>query len=104
MMYISYTNIMPFKIRFNEDKNQLLKATRGIGFDEVIKHLKNGDLLAEKIHPHKTRSHQRLYIVKIDGYAYVVPFVVNVNKEEIFLKTAYPSRIYTKLYIKEGEK
>jgi hypothetical protein len=94
---------MALSIRFNEDKNQLLKATRGIGFDEAVKHLKNGDLLAEKIHPDKARSHQRLYIVKIESYAYVVPFVINEKKDEIFLKTIYPSRSYTKLYIKEGE-
>lgn len=95
---------MAFSIRFSEEKNQLLKATRGIGFDEVIQHLMGGDLLAEKIHPHKSRLHQRLYIVKIENYAYVVPYVINEQKEEIFLKTAYPSRRFTRLYIKEGDK
>ena len=95
---------MAFSIHFSEEKNQLLKATRGIGFDEVIQHLTSGDLLAEKMHPNKSRSHQRLYIVKIESYAYVVPFIINEQKEEVFLKTAYPSRRFTKLYIKGGGK
>ncbi len=94
---------MAFSIRFSEEKNQLLKATRGISFDDVILHLKNGDLLADKKHTDKARSHQRLYVVRIDNYAYAVPYVINELKREIFLKTAYPSRRFTKLYIEEGD-
>lgn len=32
-------------IRFNEEKNQLLKATRGIGFEEILDSIENGHLL-----------------------------------------------------------
>ncbi len=95
--------VMAFGIRFSEEKNQLLKATRGIGFDEVIRHLRGGALLADKKHIGKARSHQRLYIVKIENYAYVVPYVINEQKQEIFLKTVYPSRRFTKLYIRKGD-
>ena len=31
-----------------------------------------------------------MFIIKIDDYAYIIPFVENEN--EIFLKTIYPSR------------
>ena len=99
-MYYHY--IMPFSISFNEEKNELLKATRGIGFNEVIEHLKSGDLLADQDHPNQNRSNQRIYVVKIGKYTYVVPYVINNQKQEIFLKTIYPSRTYTKLYIKGG--
>jgi len=43
-----------------------------------------------------------MYILKIDNYAIIVPYVENDN--EIFLKTAFPSRKYTKRYGLKGEK
>jgi hypothetical protein len=91
---------MAFDINFNEEKNQLLKATRGIGFDEVIEAMSRGNLMADIAHLSKSRANQRLYVVKIKAYAYAVPYVVNVQKNEIFLKTAYPSSVLTKKYIK----
>jgi hypothetical protein len=93
---------MAFGIRFSEEKDLLLKATRGVGFEEVIQHLKNGDLLADKEHSDKARSHQRLYVVKIGNYAYVVPYVINRQTHEIFLKTVYPSRRFTRQFIRKG--
>ncbi|CAN5610157.1 hypothetical protein BH23PAT2_BH23PAT2_10280 [soil metagenome] len=48
------------------------------------------------------RSSQQLYVVEIVKYAYAVPYVINPQKNEIFLKTAYPSRALTKKYIKRG--
>ena len=95
---------MVFSIKFSEDKNQLLKATRGIGFEEVIHHLHNGGILADKVHHSNQRSNQRIYVIKVNKYAYVVPYILNKQNKEIFLKTIYPSRTYTKLYIKEGGK
>lgn len=94
---------MAFETRFSEEKNQILKATRGIGFEEVIQLLASGKLLDDRQHSDPNRSHQRIYIIQIDKYAYVVPYVINTKKEEIYLKTVYPSRKYTKQYINEGE-
>lgn len=94
---------MAFDIKFNEEKNQILKATRGIGFDEVINYIKAGNLLDDKLHPHLTKRHQRIYVLKIGEYAYVVPYVIDVDKQVIFLKTVYPSRKYTKQYSKRGK-
>lgn len=37
---------------------------------------------------------QKIYILEIENYAFVVPFVKNQN--EIFLKTPFPYRKYTK--------
>ena len=93
---------MAFSIRFSEEKNQLLKATRGVGFDEVILHLSSGGLLADKEHISQKRTHQRIYVIKIEKYVYVVPYVVNTQSNEIFLKTIYPSRKFTKQYFKKG--
>lgn len=91
---------MAFSINFNEEKNQLLKAIRGIGFDEVVEVISNGKSLADIAHPNIKRPNQRIYIVRIRNYAYVVPYVINEQKNEIFLKTIYASRVFTKRYIK----
>lgn len=94
---------MAFELKYSEEKNQILKATRAIGFEEVISCLAQGKLLDDTSHPGPSKSHQRIYIVQIDAYAYVVPCVINRKKEEMFLKTVYPSRKYTDKYIKKGE-
>lgn len=93
---------MALKLRYNEEKNQILKAKSGISFEDVINCITEGGLLADKHHPNPDKSHQRIYIVRINIYAYVVPYVID-RKEEIFLKTIYPSRKYTKQYTKKGE-
>ena len=94
---------MVFSIRFNEEKNQLLKATRRISFEDIIEALKSGQLLADIAHPSQKHPRQRLYIVKIKEYAYAVPYVYNTQKQEIFLKTIYPSRMLTRIYLKGGK-
>lgn len=91
---------MAFDINFSEEKNQLLKATRGVGFDEIIDAMHNGDLVADIAHPSQSRPNQRLYVIKIKKYAYAVPYVINPQRNEIFLKTAYVSRALTKKYMK----
>ncbi|HVA97082.1 MAG TPA: hypothetical protein VND99_05500 [Candidatus Acidoferrales bacterium] len=93
---------MAFSIGFNEEKNQLLKATRRVSFEDVIEALKERQLLADIAHPSLKHSQQRLYVVKIKKYAYAVPYISNERKQEIFLKTIYPSRILTKIYLKGG--
>lgn len=94
---------MAFTIRFNEEKNQLLKATRGIGFEDVLNSIKKKKLLDNIAHPSKKHPRQRLYVIEIKGYIYAVPYVVNTEKQEIFLKTIYPSRVLTKQYKKGGK-
>jgi len=89
---------MAFSITFNEEKNQLLKATRGICFEDAIVAIKEGGLLADLDHPLQNYPHQKMYIVKILGYVYAVPYLENKEKQEIFLKTVYPSRVFTKQY------
>jgi hypothetical protein len=94
---------MDLSIKFNEEKNQLLKSTIGIGFDEILIFIQNGNVLDDLKHPAAERSNQRLYLIKIEEHVYVVPYVIDKSKHEIFLKTIYPSRKYTNLYWK-GEK
>ncbi|HRN95873.1 MAG TPA: toxin [Candidatus Levybacteria bacterium] len=90
---------MAFSIRFNEEKNQLLKATRGISFENIINSIEKKEVLDSIAHPSKKYPHQRLYVIKIKGYIYAVPYIINREKQEIFLKTIYPSRLLTKKYL-----
>jgi len=83
---------------WNTEKNEKLKSERGITFEKVMLYIENGWLLDIINHPnHKEYSGQKIFIVNIDDYAYLVPFVDSEN--EIFLKTVIPSRKMTKKYI-----
>lgn len=92
---------MAFSISFNEEKNQLLKATRAICFEDVLEAIKKNQLLANSSNPNNQRPHQKIYIIEINRYAYVIPYVINEEKKEIFLKTIYPSRVFTRKYLKK---
>ncbi|HEX3046225.1 MAG TPA: hypothetical protein VHY08_15825 [Bacillota bacterium] len=53
-------------------------------------------------HPNSQKYQgQRIFIVNINGYAYLVPFVETAR--EVFLKTIIPSRKATKVYLR-GER
>lgn len=83
---------------WNEEKNQKLKEERDISFEEVVNTIENSDLLDEIDNPNKEKySSQKMYVVEIDSYAYLVPFVE--NEQKIFLKTIFPSRKATKKYL-----
>lgn len=94
---------MAFTIRFNLEKNQLIKSTRGIGFEEIVIAIKEKKIVDNIVHPSKKYSHQRMYVIEIKGYIYAIPYVINKEKQEIFLKTIYPSRVLMKFYKKGGK-
>lgn len=84
---------------WNNEKNQLLKSERKISFEEVVFHIENKDILDIVEHPNQERyKDQKIFIIDIDNYAYLVPFVE--SKREIFLKTIIPSRKATKKYLR----
>jgi len=83
---------------WNAEKNELLIIERGISFEEIVFYIENGGLLDDIAHPNKRDfSHQRIFIVAVDNYVYLVPHVE--SEEEIFLKTIIPSRKFTKIYL-----
>ena len=87
---------------WDPEKNQQLIEERGISFEEIIFHLQSDSLLDDVEHPNqKDYSHQRMYVVSIEDYVYLVPYVESEN--EIFLKTIIPSRKATKRYLGENE-
>lgn len=85
---------------WNHEKNQLLIASRNISFEEVIFNIERGNVLDIVEHPNQERyKGQRIFIVNIDDYAYLVPFVETEN--ELFLKTIIPSRKATAKYLRD---
>ncbi|HSX02631.1 MAG TPA: toxin [Candidatus Saccharimonadia bacterium] len=81
---------------WNETKNDKLREEREICFEDVVVAISEG-----KVHDVLAYPNQRFYIVGIQEYIYVVPFVEDEIK--IFLKTIYPSRKLTKKYLKGGK-
>ena len=86
-------------LNWNLEKNELLKAERGISFEEIALLIESGNILGIEENP--GHPNQKIYILEIENYAYIVPFVESEN--EIFLKTAFPSRKYTKRFGLKGE-
>jgi uncharacterized DUF497 family protein len=87
-------------ILWNEEKNEQLKANRGIGFDTIALSINQGLILDIVEHPNQDRyPNQRIFILVINQYVYLVPFVE--DEQSIFLKTIIPSRKMKKRYLGE---
>lgn len=90
-LYIQlHYNMYDFFFRWSPIKNEELKLTRDASFEEILE----ADVLGGRNHP--SRANQRLLLFDFRDYVWVVPLVI--LGDEIFLKTAYPSRKFTKLW------
>jgi len=74
------------EIQFDKEKDEMLKKTRGVGFEEVVSIIEHDKKTEAIEHPNKKKYSK--------NYFYVVPFIE--EKDYLFLKTIYPSRKYTK--------
>ena len=83
---------------WNRDKNKKLIEERGISFELAVEAILSDDLIKVEKNPSRKHPNQQMYIIIINKYCYLVPFVK--EKEKIFLKTIIPSRKATKKYIK----
>lgn len=87
---------------WHEKKNEQLKSERKVSFEDIILAISNNQLLDVLVHPNKEKyPNQKIFVVELLGYAYIVPFVE--EEETYFLKTIYPSRKATKKYLKRDE-
>ena len=87
---------------WNNEKNESLKTERQISFEEAVFHIEQGDLLDIVEHSNQERyPGQRIFVVNIGGYAYLVPFVESTT--EVFLKAVIPSRKATNSYLRRGQ-
>lgn len=87
-------------VNWRTEKSIRLKAECGVSFEEVLSTMSNGSLLVVLDHPNTDQYlNQHMFVVRIRGYAYLVPFVETEN--EVFLKTIIPSRKATRQYLAE---
>ncbi len=88
------------KVNRNPEKNAKLKAERNISFEDVLNAFAQDKMLddIETIQIKKIYAHQSVFIVEINNYVYVVPYIE--SESELFLKTIIPSRKMTKKYLR----
>ncbi|MYD63817.1 MAG: BrnT family toxin [Gemmatimonadetes bacterium] len=85
-------------LNWNLNKNKQLQKERGISFEEIALLIEAGHILGIETNP--GYPNQKIYILEINHYAIIVPYVE--TETEIFLKTAFPSRKFTKKYGLKG--
>jgi uncharacterized DUF497 family protein len=86
------------RFAWNSEKNAQLIRERRISIERVIYHIERDEILDVIEHPDSSKyPNQRLFILNIGNYAYLVPFVE--TESEIFLKTIIPSRKATRKYL-----
>ena len=70
-------------------------------FERIILAIEDGDILDVLEHPKESRhAGQRILVVAVEGYAYLVPYVE--EQYGYFLKTVIPSRKATREYLGRG--
>ncbi|MDP2869996.1 BrnT family toxin [Methyloversatilis sp.] len=84
--------------RWSPTKNDLLKQERGVSFEEITVAVEAGGLLEIVLHQNPAKyPRQRIMVVEVAGYAFLVPFVE--EEDHFFLKTIIPSRKATRDFI-----
>lgn len=84
---------------WSNDKDAELRATRGIGFQDIVFHVERGDVLAVADHPNTEKyPNQKILYVRVGDYVYIVPYIEADDGK--FLKTIIPSRKATKQFLK----
>jgi len=85
---------------WNLEKNEQLKESRGISFNDIVYYIEHGKLIEIIDHPNQNLyKNHKLYVLNIDDYIYLVPFIE--TDDEIFMKTIIPSRKSTKHYLEK---
>ncbi len=82
--------------RWDDEKSEWLKRHRGTSLKQIAEMIAEDGYLGIENHP--TRINQKLFVIRLDGYVWAVPYVVEADEETVFLKTAYPSRKLNQQY------
>lgn len=89
-------------ISWSPEKAAVLRADparHGVGFEECLVAIEERRVLADLPNPSPQFQHQRMFVLNINNYAHVVPYVE--SREGYFLKTVFPSRKFTALYLRD---
>lgn len=88
--------------RWDESKNEKLKAERGISFEEIVLAIEGEGPLDILEHPNRAKyANQWVLVVEVRGYVCLVPYVEESGG--YFLKTIIPSRKATRDYLERGK-
>lgn len=90
------------KFRYNFDKNSQLIKERGIGFEEIITAIAEGNLLIVSSHHNIDKyPNQKILFVRLLMEIYVVPCVIEEDGT-FFMKTLFPSRKARKILLSKN--
>lgn len=85
---------------WKSEKNEQLKREREISFERICVAIESGRILDIRQNLNSSEyAHQKLMILEIDGYAWVVPFFDDETTMTRVLITAFPSRKFQHLYL-----
>ena len=97
-MVVEKINLDEVTFSWSKEKNNLLKEwERKVSFELVVSSIWNGNILDIIDNPSSNHDNQKCYILDINEYVYLVPFIDNWNEK--FLKTIFPSRKHNKFYL-----
>ncbi len=85
---------------WDSKKNQKLTKERNISFAAIVSLIEREHIIALVTGKGKY-AHQKQFIIEMNRYIYVVPFVE--DDEKIYLKTIIPSRKLTKKFLSGGK-
>ena len=88
--------------RWDPEKNELLKADRGISFEEIVLAIEEDGLKDILVHPNQDRyPGQVVLVVSFQDYVFLVPSAE--EEAYYFLKTIIPSRKATRDYLERDD-
>jgi len=76
-------------ISWNDEKDELLRVSRNVSFQQVKDEIDAGNFRGPEINP--ARQGQQIIIVGLNDYPHIVPLVID-ESGNWFLKTIIPSR------------
>ncbi len=85
---------------WDNEKSKKLIRERKISFEAIVSLIESGNVISTVTGKGKY-VHQKQFIVEMNRYIYIVPFVEDDQK--VFLKTIIPSRKLTKKFLSGGE-
>lgn len=83
------------KYEFDDQKSKEIKKERGLGFEEIVTVIENGNIIDSYDHPDQRKyPGQKIYEIDVYGYVWRVPYIKTGTS--IRLITGYPCRKATK--------
>ena len=68
------------RIEWSNDKNNQLQTERQLSFEAIVVAIEQGKLIDIVPSPSKNHPHQNVFIIEMDDYLVLVPFVEDEKK------------------------